>query len=175
MRGGNLPVSWFVAFAILAPVAGPVRSATNQTIRIKVVNGRTGRAVGSDTCLNISIGEWHGADLLAPTDESGVVVLHLDDGRLSAIVPPGTKCVGGFATDAVLPQGEDRITPASGGNDCQPFRKHHRYLPPSYSIHEILTRGVVAKNVCGKTVIEAKPGELIFFIKPPGFFQRMTE
>ncbi len=144
-----------------------------QDINIRVLDGRNGHSVGSNLCLNVSIGTWHGADLLAPTNKDGIVVLHVGEGKVSAEVPLGTRCVGGFPTRAVRPQGEDKFTPASGGNDCQPFHKHQKYTPLSYSMQAILQHGVVAENVCGKPSVEAKPGELIFFVRSPGLLDHL--
>jgi hypothetical protein len=42
-----------------------------QNINIRVLNGRNGKPIANE-CLNISLGSWHGADIVAPTDKSGV-------------------------------------------------------------------------------------------------------
>jgi hypothetical protein len=159
----------FVLWLLVAFLGMPVRA---QEIRIRVLNGRNGKPITHE-CLNVSLGPWHGADLLAPTNKDGVVVLHMGGGTVSAEVPSGTRCVGGFPARATLPQGEDRITPASGGNDCQRFHKHQVNTPPSYSMQEILQHGVVAENTCGKVRAEAKPGELIFFLRPPTWLEKL--
>jgi hypothetical protein len=147
----------------LAPESSP------KDLRIRVLDARNGHSL-TNICLNVSVGMWHGADLLASTNGDGVVALHLEGGMLSAEMPPDSRCVGGFPTQAVLPKGEDRITPASGGSDCHP--KRHVPAPPSYSIREILEHGVVGENVCGKVKAEARPGELIFFVRPTPWYVR---
>src|SRR6266566_6134459 len=91
-----------------------------QDVHIRVLDGRNGQPI-TNVCLNVSIGTWHGADLLAPTNKDGLIVLHVSAGTVTAEVPPEARCVGGFPTRATLPEGVDNITPASGGNDCQPF------------------------------------------------------
>jgi hypothetical protein len=40
---------------------------------------------------------------------------------------------------------------------------------PSYPIKKILDSGVSAANTCGKFRAEARPGELIFYVKPLSF------
>jgi hypothetical protein len=159
----------FVLWLLVAFLGIPARA---QEIRIRVLNGRNGKPITQE-CLNVSLGPWHGADLLAPTNKDGLIVLHVGGGTVSAEVPPGAQCVGGFPTRATLPQGEDRITPASGGNDCHPFHKNQVNTPPSYSIQEILQHGVVAENTCGKVRTETKPGELIFFLRPPTWLEKL--
>jgi hypothetical protein len=170
----NFGKRWLpIMFVFAAGSLGSVLRA--QDINIRILDGRNGHPVSGNLCLNVSIGTWHGADLLAPTNKDGIIVLHVGEGKVSAEVPSGTRCVAGFPTRAALPQGEDKITPASGGNDCQPFHKHQAYTPPSYSMQEILQHGVVAENVCGKPRVEAKPGELIFFVRPSGVLERLKQ
>jgi hypothetical protein len=147
----------------------PSSRAVPRDLRIRVLDGRNGHPL-TNICLNVSMGIWHGADLLAPTNGEGFIVLDLEGGMVSAEIPPDSHCEGGFPTHAVLPSGEDRITPASGGNDCHP--KRQTPTPLWYSIREILEHGVVGENVCGKVRVEARPGELIFFVRPTPWYVR---
>jgi hypothetical protein len=145
----------------------PSSKAVPKDLRIRVLDARNGHPL-TNICLNVSLGMWHGADLSAPTNKNGVAVLHLSAGTISAEVPTDPRCIGGFPTRAELPQGEDRIAPANGGNDCHP--KRHPPAPPAYSIREIMERGVVGENICGKVRVEARPGELIFFVRPTPWY-----
>jgi hypothetical protein len=169
----------FVLWLFAAFLAIPVRA---QEIHIRVLNGRNGKPITHE-CLNVSLGPWHGADLLAPTNKDGIVVLHMGGGTVSAEVPSGTRCVGGFPVRATLPQGEDRITIA--GDYYVACREYRKVVPgepvgpntlkeviPSYSIKKILESGVTAGNTCGKFRAEAKPGELIFFVRPLTWLER---
>ena len=49
--------------------------------------------------------------------------------------------------------------------DCRPFKKEESW-PPSYSVDEIISLGIVAGNGCGKRSSEAVRGELILFVRP---------
>lgn len=146
----------------------PLKEAPTD-LRIQVLDGRNGHSL-SNICLNISLGMWHGADLLAPANGDGIATLHVAAGVVSADIPRDSQCVGGFPTQAALPRGEDRITPASGGNDCHP--KHQSPVPLSYSIQEILEHGIVGENVCGKIKVEARPGQLFLFVRPSPWYAR---
>jgi hypothetical protein len=44
---------------------------------------------------------------------------------------------------------------------------------PSYPIKNILETGVVASNTCGKFKAEARPGDLIFFVRPASWWEKM--
>jgi len=46
---------------------------------------------------------------------------------------------------------------------------------PSYKIKKILESGVSAANTCGKFRAEAKPGELVLFVRPRGFLERLKQ
>jgi hypothetical protein len=46
---------------------------------------------------------------------------------------------------------------------------------PWYSIKKILESGVSTANRCGKFEAEAKPGELIFFVRPLTWWERLSQ
>jgi hypothetical protein len=46
---------------------------------------------------------------------------------------------------------------------------------PSYKIKKILESGVSSANTCGKFKVEAKPGELVLFVRPRGFLERLKQ
>ena len=50
--------------------------ARSQEIRIRVLNAHNGKPI-SNECVSVSLGPWHGADLIAPTNREGAVALHL--------------------------------------------------------------------------------------------------
>lgn len=45
--------------------------------------------------------------------------------------------------------------------------------PPVYSVADILTPGVEPKNHCSKRFGQAKPGEIIFFVRRPNWHERL--
>jgi len=164
---------------ILTHVAGFLLSA--QDIQVRLVNGKNGKPV-SDECLNISIGGWHGADLIAPTNHDGILALHLENGGIATNAVAPRACNGMALTTsravartaeliAVLPNWqilcERRATRAPG----EPVEVDK--LVPSYSIQEILDSGHTAANTCGKFRMKAKPGELVLFVRPPTFGEAM--
>src|ERR1700686_1164343 len=81
---------WVIFAVVLAGSFGSVLRAQN--IYVKVLDGRSGHPL-TNVCLNVSIGTWHGADLLAPTDKDGLILLHVGGSAVSAEVPSGTRCV----------------------------------------------------------------------------------
>jgi hypothetical protein len=165
----------------LVGFGGP--SLYGQEIHIRVLNARNGKSITNE-CLKVWLGhEWHGASLLAPTNNVGVVVLHFADNTVTAGSVPGAACEKGLAINAMpVPNGADAIVVTGGYYvACQEYGevrsgdRLERFIPPSYSIRKILESGVSATNTCGKFRAQAKPGELIFFVRPPTFWERMRE
>jgi hypothetical protein len=162
---------------------GPLLHA--QDVYIRVLNGRNGKPITNE-CLNVSLGAWHGADLLAPTDSEGVVVLHLRDNEMTSDAVSARAC-NGMATvgSKPFPKGTDVIIIMSDEYvACQEYGKIVpgddpanpnllARLMPAYSIKRILELGVTASNRCGKFRAEAKPGELIFCVRPPTWLEKM--
>jgi hypothetical protein len=165
--------------SVLVGLFGPLLAA--QEIHIRVMNAHNGKPIKND-CINVSLGPWHGADLLPATNEDGVVVLHLLNNEFWA----DSACHGWPArvprragVDAIALIGDRYIA-------CQEYGKldsGERTTPaaslssikeriPSYSIMTILESGVTAGNTCGQFRAEARPGALIFFVRPPTWLEK---
>jgi hypothetical protein len=155
-----------------------------QEIRIRVLNARNGTAV-TDECVNISLGSWHGGDLIAPTNRDGLVVLHFENGQVSADPALPDTCNGlAVLGPKPVPAGVDTLAVTSDKYvDCQEWAK---VIPgeapkdalnraPSYPIKEILESGAAAGNRCGKFRAETKPGELTLYVRPRGFLEKMRQ
>lgn len=167
--------------AVLLSLCAPLLYA--QDIQIRVLNAQNGKPIGHE-CVNVSLGSWHGADLLVPTDKNGIVVLHLRGNEVMVDAAcqgwPKQARTANLATIALI--GDSYVA-------CQEYGKfapEERPAPeavapvgkeivPTYSIKAILRTGVVASNTCGKFRAKAKPGELIFFERPRSFWERLRQ
>jgi len=67
------------SFSLLAGLTSFVLA---QNVRMVVLSSRNSGPVKNE-CLNISLGQWHGGDLIAPTDGAGVVTLRIDGNMAS--------------------------------------------------------------------------------------------
>jgi hypothetical protein len=161
---------------VLAAFSGPALHA--QEIRIRVVNARNGKPITNE-CVNVWTLTWHGAHIVAATNKDGVAVLRLADNEILA----ETSCPGWPAqasrrsdVDAITISGDyyvacqecGKITPGEPPTD--PLN-----TMPSYPIKRILESGISAANTCGKFRAEAKPGELILFVRPRSLWQKLRE
>lgn len=153
--------------------------ARAQEIHVKVLDGRNGKPVTRE-CLNIWVGTLAGPHLVAATDGDGVAVLRVSDDDLVA----GAGCRG-WPTQAAWPTGSEGLL-VSGDYyvACQEYAKvvpdaakpkFIGKIPPLYPLKEILESGISASNTCGKFRAKPKPGELIFFVRPRGFWEGLRQ
>jgi hypothetical protein len=170
--------------AMLLLSIGWVASGQSQQMRIVVIEAQHGKPV-SDECLNISFGSWHGTDILARTNEDGVVILSIEKDRVAAETVPGHPC-NGFSSTKPLSDGQ-RPTTISVLPDyyvsCQYSKalvKDPAWLSesssqrvPSFAVQDILTRGIVATNSCSKLNPTPKPGELVLVVRKRTFMEGM--
>lgn len=171
---------WIALLTIdLIGFAGPVLHA--QEVHIKVLNGRNGRPITNE-CLNVWIGPSFRENLIAPTNNEGVVVLRYGDGNVTAEAVTAHTCNGmAVLGPKRLRNGMDAI--AISGDYYVPCQEYGKLDPdklnlglgnmPSYSIKKILDSGVSGANTCGKARAKAKPGELILFMRPLTFWEKM--
>jgi hypothetical protein len=167
---------------VLVFVLGRASLARSQDIHIQVVNARNGKPI-TDECLNISFGKWHGAELLAPTNRGGIVELHIKNRQVTADATSPHACNGQailgpkfFTNDveSISVMGDIYVACQEYGNRVsgQPPPLPTDVIP-TYRISKIVEMGVAAANTCGKFKAEAKPGELILFVRRISFWEKL--
>jgi hypothetical protein len=159
-----------VGILLVGAIASMARA---QEIRIKVLNGRNGRAMANE-CVNVWVGPVRGPALLIATNGDGIALLRLTANRAEESPGRRTSACGGMAVAEPTVLREDTIEVTSAtGLVCQP-------LPPdspalTFSVRKVLDSGDASANVCGKVEVSPKPGELIFFERPRTFWERLRE
>ena len=163
---------------------GSALTACSQQIRILIIEANHGKPV-IDECLNISLGPWHGTDLLASTNKDGAIVLSLDKDRASVETVLGKACnglaskqpvpfTGPLTTISVLPdwyvscQYSKKLTKDPAWLNASPAQRI-----PSFAVHDILSQGVVATNSCSKLRPTPHPGELVLVVRKRTFWEGM--
>lgn len=169
-----------VVFVLLGPaLAGNALQA--QTIRVKLVNGRNGKPI-ADKCIRVGVGDksdlkgrgWSGGDM--QTDASGVVTLHLVVGNAAINTQDERRgCAGGVVASPVLKYGNTvGVRPFLAF--CQPRGSNYPWLGGEvFSTKKVLQEGVVTPNTCGKAKASPKPGQIIFFVRPLSWWEKMKE
>jgi len=142
-----------------------------QTLLIKLVNGRSGRPI-SDGYVNVWVGNAQKAALPIPTDQEGIARLRLteNDSEIDVHNLPGVGVI-----DPVVMY-SDRLRVNVPYVSCQPNKPDYSWLLiQSASTAEVLRSGVVTANACGKAKASPQPGELIMFVRPLTFWEKMKE
>ena len=121
-----------------------------QTVAIKLVDGRNGRPMS-----NTSVNTWPRRDKKdatpIQTDQNGVARLTLEDRNSDVKIQTGY----------VL---------------CQSRKADHSWLSIlTFPAAQILDRGVVTANHCGKAAASAQPGELILFVRPLTWWEKAKQ
>jgi hypothetical protein len=129
-------------------------SATAQQVTVKVVEGRNGHALKQQ-----SIGLWLGERAIGnPT----VARIKSSDG--SAV----------FSVSGVQ---QSFVISGFGLVDCRPQvvsdKATGEFKQDVYRFADVLRHGVVARNQCGNPVMQALPGQLIFFARPPHWWEKV--
>jgi len=136
-----------LAFSILL-LATVLCAAQQSRIDIKLLNGKNGHPIG-DSTVNVWLGNEISASQMIPDakDEIGLDLAGVEPRTLR--VAPNMRL------------------------DCRSTNGHS---PPGdqipYSLDEILSKGIVGENVCGKATASPTPGGLILFFRPMTFYER---
>jgi hypothetical protein len=146
-----------------------------QTIRIKLVNGRTGRAMGG-TCVNVWVGNERKSAMAIPTDKDGVASLRLTDKDAEINTQNQSKECGDFGVTNPVVKYASSIRVNAGYVSCQVRQPDHTWLAiQNFSAKEVLESGVVTANTCGKANASPTPGEIVLFVRPLSWWEKLKE
>jgi hypothetical protein len=136
-----------------------------QTVTIKLVNGRNGRAV-AQTCAEISTNNRTFAMLI--TDKDGIASLSLTGDNADHWKDCGIYGV----INSVMKYGDSLRIGIDRYLICQPRASDgSRHVIENISTKQVVDQGFVTPNNCGKFTASPKPGELIIFIRPWSFWE----
>lgn len=172
--GGRRFLIGLAEIGLASLVLGLSSAARGQEIRVKFLDGRTGRPVTYEAAQM-----WVGTStrlLVAPANNKKGTAKFLYAGHsISAVWPPNTKKSRYDPRELTIPPGLERIAaaPTVAAGICWDLGPSH--LGPWYRISKILQHGAVSENHCGKATAKAKPGEIVLFIRPLSFWRRLLD
>jgi hypothetical protein len=162
----------FVALLLLASSGTVLRA---QTIRIKLVNGKSGRPI-ANTCVNTWVGTERRDAMAIPTDKDGVAWLHVTDKDAEVKTQSQPKSCGDFAVVHPVVKYADTIRVVAGYAVCQPHAPDYSWLATmEFSTKQIVQQGIVTANACGKSTASPNPGELVIFVRPLTWWEKLKE
>ncbi len=146
-----------------------------QTIEIKLVNGRSGRPV-ADTCVNVWVGKERKAAMAIPTDKNGVARLRLTDRDSEIDTRNPWKGCGDFGVINPIVKYDDSLRINAGYVLCQQRTPDYSWLAMrDFSTEQVVRQGIVTANACGKATASPKPGEVIIFVRPLSWWEKLKQ
>lgn len=170
---------WFAARGFLA-LSLFASCATAQTIQIKLLDGKTGHTVAS-AC----VGAWmkdasNKMSVYIPVDKVGIARLRLTqkDTEVDISYNPKLGCGGNGAINPVLKYDETLTTYSTGYHPSCAFPEsmpRARWKGLDFPTKEVFEHGVVSVNTCGKATASPQPGEVILFVRPRNFREKVQD
>ena len=160
---------------LLLLVLGSCGSALRaQTVRIELLDGRNGRPM-ADKCVGVSVDTFN-RTLGVRTDSQGVVRLRLtkNDNEINTQNQPN-GC-GDWPVVKPVVKYSHSVSIVAGYVLCEARKPDHSWLAKlTFSVKKVLEYGVVTANTCGKAKASPKPGEIILFVRPLNFWEKLKE
>jgi hypothetical protein len=144
-------------------------------IDVKLIDGRSGHPI-ANSCVNVWVGDQQRDALAIPTDKNGVAHLRLTDNNSEVNTQSRWKQCGEFGVINPVVMFEDAITINAGYVLCQPRGTDYSWLAlKNFPTKQILTEGVVTPNACGKHTASPGPGQVIVFVRPLNFWEKLRQ
>jgi hypothetical protein len=148
-----------------------------QTLEIKLVDGRNGRPmVGSASYVNVWVGPERKEAIAIPTDRNGVARLKLTLDTREVNIPNFSGNRGSIVVDNPIVHYDEtlRINArfalcGSGGSNYSWLMSEH------FSTKQVLQQGYVSPNTCGKATASSKPGQVILFVRPLSWWEKLKQ
>jgi hypothetical protein len=136
-----------------------------QTVQIKLVNGRSGLPI-SGGFVNVWVGNERKNAIPIPANSDGIALLRLTDKDSEVDI---------HDRNPVLKYNDDlRIN--VGYVLCHIGGSNYSWLAiKDFSMREVLDHGIVAANMCGKATALPKPGQVILFVRPLSWWEKMKQ
>jgi len=151
-------------------------SISAQTLEIKLVDGRSGRPmVGPSSYVNVWVGTERKEAIAIPTDGKGVARLRLtlDTGEVNI---PNSKNSGSIVVDHPIVKYDESFRVNAPYVLCGSEGSTYSWLrSENFSTIEILHHGYASPNTCGKVTVSPQPGQVILFVRPLTWWERLKQ
>jgi hypothetical protein len=146
-----------------------------QTLEIKLINGQNGRPIAK-TCVNVWLGDDRKDPLAIPTDTNGVARLRLTENDPEVKTDYRWKDCGDFGVISPVVKYKDYVKVNIGYVVCEPHGTDFLWLEiKHFPTKQLLREGFVTANTCGKPIASARPGELVIFVRPLSWWEKLKQ
>ena len=143
--------------AWIAAICTASSAQTNRTIKIRMLNSKTGQPI---TTSEIEVRIRTSSSSAGAT---GVAPIYVRPKEEKAVFPISVSDIRVYARDGVW-----------GYVNCDSV-KDRSLTEHWYSISEIIASGIAAPNRCNKRTVNAQPGEFVFFVRPMTSWEKFRE
>ena len=140
-----------------------------QAVTIQLLDGRSGRPVAA-TCVFVRAENDPRSWIPLLTDKDGIALLRLTDDNDNF----EKECGSHSAIKAVVKYGDSLLLGVDHYVICQPHTPNYSWgTIQNISTKQLVRQGFVTPNTCGKPAVSPKPGQLVIFIRPFSFWERL--
>lgn len=145
-----------------------------QSIEIKLVNGRNGLPV-THTCIDLGV-DHVDYMLPVPTDKNGVARFSVTHNDANIDMQKRWEGCGNRGVIDPVVRYTDTFGIHVGYVLCQFPKPDHSWLATmKFSTQDVLQHGIVMSNTCGKATASPQPGEVILFVRPLSWWEKLKE
>jgi hypothetical protein len=146
-----------------------------QTLQIKVIDGRNGRPL-ANTCVNVWVGNERKDPLAIPTDRNGIARLQLTENDAELNTAHRSKDCGDFGVISPVVKYKDSVKVNVGYVICEPHGTDFSWLEVKpFPTEQFIREGFVTANTCGSPMASARPGELVIFVRPLNWWEKLKQ
>ena len=151
-------------------------SLAAQTLEIKLVDGRNGRPmVGTSSYVNVWVGSERKEAIAIPTDDKGVARLQLTLNPNEENIPISTGH-GTIVESHPVVKYDESFRINAPYVLCGAEEGNRSWLDlKNFSTKEVLDHGYASANTCGKVTVSPHPGQVILFVRPLTFWEKMKQ
>lgn len=175
---GHRQVSLRFRFSNLLATVLLVMSAMSlaaQTLEIRLVDGRNGRPmVGTSAYVNVWVGSGRKEAIAIPTDDNGIARIQFTLNPSEVNIPISTGHGTIVERHPVVKYDESfRINApyvlcgAKGNRSWLDLK--------NFSTKEVFDHGYTSANTCGKVAASPQPGQVVLFVRPLTFMEKMKQ
>jgi len=172
VNDGSRHPSRQAVLCVLLIAASLGEGAHAQSIRIKLINGRNGHPMAG-THVNVWVGKERKWAMAIPTDKDGVASLVLTEKEGEVNVPRGDGD-GPHVVISPVVKFDDDLGINAPYVLCEPGTPDYSWLAIRHiSTKQVVAQGIVTPNACGKATASQAPGEVIIFVRPLSWWEKL--
>ena len=160
---------------LLFPIL-PGVSLFAQTLEIKLVDGRNGRPmVGKTSYVNIWVGQQRKEAIAIPADEKGIARIQLTTNREEVNIPD-SKDGRSIIVEHPVVMYDEFLRMNVPYASCAAKESNFSWLKSeTFSAKDVLNRGYVSPNKCGRSADSPHPGQIVLFARPLTWWEKLKE